>query len=85
MTGAEIRAVREKYGITQDQAARLFGGGPKAFSKYESDDVAHSEVMNNMLRLVRQSENAFWELVALKEMNHELPARKLAARHLINQ
>lgn len=84
MTGTEIRAVREKYGITQDQAARLFGGGPKAFSKYESDDVAHSEAMNNMLRLVRQSEDTFWELVALKEMNHELPARKVAARHLIN-
>ena len=84
MTGADIRTLREKYGITQDQAARLFGGGPKAFSKYESDDVAHSEAMNNMLRLVRQSEDAFWELVALKEMTAELPARKTAKRHLLN-
>jgi HTH-type transcriptional regulator/antitoxin MqsA len=46
LTGAEIRALREKFGITQEQAARLFGGGPKAFSKYEADDVAHFEAMN---------------------------------------
>jgi HTH-type transcriptional regulator/antitoxin MqsA len=36
LTGAEIRALREKFGITQEQASRLFGGGPKAFSKYEA-------------------------------------------------
>jgi len=81
MTGAEIRAVRERYGITQDQAARLFGGGPKAFSKYESDDVAHSEAMNTLLCLVRQSEDAFWELVALKKMSAELTPHKAATRH----
>lgn len=81
LTGAEIRALREKFGITQDQAARLFGGGPKAFSKYESDDVAHSEAMNNLLRLVRKSEDAFWELVALQDMSAELPVRAVVARH----
>lgn len=81
MTGAEIRSLREKYGITQDQAARLFGGGPKAFSKYESDDVAHSESMNNLLCLVRQSEDAFWDLVALRGMAGELPARVVAKHH----
>jgi HTH-type transcriptional regulator/antitoxin MqsA len=82
LTGTEIRALREQYGITQDQAARLFGGGPKAFSKYETDDVAHSDAMNTLLRLVRQSEDTFWELVALKDMTAELPAgRRTAKRH----
>lgn len=80
LTGAEIRALRDKYGITQDQAARLFGGGPKAFSKYESDDVAHAESMNNLLRLIRQNEDAFWDLVALQGMTSELPARVAAKR-----
>ena len=75
LTGAEIRALRDKYGITQDQAARLFGGGPKAFSKYETDDVAHAESMNNLLRLVRQDEDAFWALIALQGMASEFPAR----------
>lgn len=84
LTGAEIRALRDKLGITQDQAARLFGGGPKAFSKYEADDVAHSESMNTLLRLVGQSEDAFWELVALKGMTSELPARVVAKHHTMD-
>lgn len=84
LTGAEIRALREKFGITQDQAARLFGGGPKAFSKYESDDVAHAESMNNLLRLVRQNEDAFWELVALQGMTSELPVRVAAKRRTMD-
>ncbi len=81
LTGTEIRALREKYGITQDQAARLFGGGPKAFSKYEVDDVAHSAAMDTLLRLALGSEEAFWELVAQKHMTEELPARTTAQRH----
>ncbi len=78
LTGAEVRTLREKYVITQDQAARLFGGGPKAFSKYEADDVAHSVSMDNLLRLVARSDEAFWELVALKGMTSEFPARVVA-------
>ncbi len=64
LTGAEICAIRQQYQLTQSQAARLFGGGPVAFSKYENDDVAQSEPMDKLLRLVRRSEAAFWELVA---------------------
>jgi len=72
LAGAEILALRENYHLTQEQAARLFGGGPVAFSKYENDDVAQSEAMNSLLRLVRRSEAAFWELVEEKSMTHEL-------------
>lgn len=75
LTGAEIRAIREKYGVTQAQAARLFGGGPVAFSKYENDDVAHAESMDNLLRLVRRREDTFRELVEEKGMAAELPTR----------
>lgn len=63
LTGAEICALRDKYKLTQGLAAKLFGGGPVAFSKYENDDVAQSESMDKLLRLVRRSESAFWELV----------------------
>lgn len=31
----KIVALREKYGITQAEAGKIFGGGPRAFSKYE--------------------------------------------------
>lgn len=72
LTGAEIRALREKYSMTQQQAARLFGGGPVAFSKYENDDVAHSDAMDALLRLVFASPEAFWTLAQQKGMTHEL-------------
>lgn len=63
LSGAEVRALREHYGISQYQAAELFGGGPVAFSKYENDDVTQSESMDRLLRLVRDNESAFWTLV----------------------
>jgi HTH-type transcriptional regulator / antitoxin MqsA len=79
LTGADILALRKRFGLTQTQAAQLFGGGPVAFSKYENDDVAHSEAMDSLLRLVRRSEAAYWELVAEKGMTAELaPAARVA-------
>lgn len=66
LTGTEIVALRKQYHLTQDQAAKLFGGGPVAFSKYENDDVAHSEAMDTLLRLVLESPEAFWTLAQQK-------------------
>lgn len=81
LTGAEIRAIREKYRLTQTQAAQLFGGGPVAFSKYENDDVAHADAMDNLLRLVRRSEEAFWELVEEKQFSELLNRRPARITH----
>lgn len=76
LAAADILALRRRYGLNQQQAAKLFGGGPVAFSKYENDDVAHSEAMDKLLRLVMRSETAFWELVDQEGMTAELrPAR----------
>ena len=72
LSGAEICSLRNRYGINQKQAARLFGGGPVAFSKYENDDVAHSESMDKLLRLVLKSEQIFWSLVEQEGMIAEL-------------
>lgn len=63
LVGAEVRALREKLGLSQVEAARVFGGGPVAFSKYESDDVAQSEAMDKLLRLAAELPEAF-ELLA---------------------
>lgn len=76
LTGDEIRALRDKFKITQGQAAKLFGGGPVAFSKYENDDVAHSEAMDTLLRLVSHNEATFWDLVEVKGMKTEFVRAK---------
>ncbi len=63
LTGAEVRTLREQLGISQAEAAKIFGGGPVAFSKYESDDVVQSEAMDKLLRVVSDVPEAF-ELLA---------------------
>jgi HTH-type transcriptional regulator/antitoxin MqsA len=48
---ADILRIRKKLGLTQVQAARVFGGGPNAFGKYESGDIGPSDGMEKLLRL----------------------------------
>lgn len=49
LTGTQIYALRRRYNLTQKDAAKLFGGGPVAFSKYESEGVLPSDAMNKLL------------------------------------
>lgn len=63
LTGTEVRALRKQLGLNQEQAARVFGGGPVAFSKYEADDVMQSEAMDKLLRLARDIPQAAEKLM----------------------
>lgn len=78
LTGAEIRAMRQRWDITQQQAAKIFGGGPVAFSKYENDDLVPSDAMNKLLRVADAVPAAFGWLAeraglpgtAIQAVNH---------------
>ena len=59
LSGSEVKALRVKLGLSQAEASLIFGGGPIAFSKYESDDVAQSEAMDKLLRLSSEVPEAF--------------------------
>lgn len=50
MTGDEVRAVREQFGLSQQEASELFGGGVNAFSKYERGAVLQSVAMDRLLK-----------------------------------
>jgi hypothetical protein len=52
LTGAEVREVRTKLCLRQEDAAKLFGGGPVAFSKYENDDVIQSDAMDRLIWII---------------------------------
>jgi HTH-type transcriptional regulator / antitoxin MqsA len=54
-----IRAIREACGLSQQDAARVFGGGPKAFEKYESGEVAPSSSMTRLLLLAARRPELF--------------------------
>jgi len=51
MTGDEVRAVREQFGLSQQEASELFGGGVNAFSKYERGAVLQSVAMDRLLKV----------------------------------
>ena len=52
LTPQEIRHIREKLGLTQVEAGELLGGGPRAFTKYESGTIKPTTATANLLRLL---------------------------------
>ena len=64
LTGIEVRKLRKQWGFNQEQAAKIFGGGPVAFSKYETDDVMQSEAMDKLLRLASELPAALHQLMS---------------------
>jgi putative zinc finger/helix-turn-helix YgiT family protein len=45
----EIRRIREKIGLSQVEAGELLGGGPRAFTKYESGTIKPTTAIVNIL------------------------------------
>lgn len=58
----EVAEVREKLGISQREAGRVLGGGPRAFQKYESGKVPVSGPMKNLLVLLDNDPKRLREL-----------------------
>ncbi|HBG05849.1 MAG TPA: type II toxin-antitoxin system MqsA family antitoxin [Geobacter sp.] len=48
----EIRRIRKKLHLSQEQAGSLNGGGPRAFQKYESGDLLPSRAISTALLLL---------------------------------
>jgi HTH-type transcriptional regulator/antitoxin MqsA len=59
LTPLVIRAIREACGLSQQAAARVFGGGAKAFEKYETGEVAPSSSMTRLLILAAKRPELF--------------------------
>ena len=52
LTPAQIRAIRERLGLTQLQAGELLGGGPRSFTKYEAGSVKPAASVVALLRVL---------------------------------
>ena len=48
----EVARLRRRFRLSQAEAGRILGGGPRAFQKYESGEVVASRGMTNLLRLL---------------------------------
>ncbi|ETI61862.1 type II toxin-antitoxin system MqsA family antitoxin [Marinomonas profundimaris] len=64
LTGKQVRDLRKDWGLSQDEAAKVFGGGPVAFSKYEADDVMQSDAMDKLLRMADELPTVLDKLMA---------------------
>jgi len=74
----EIRRVRKKLGLTQEQAGVLVGGGPRAFQKYEAGDLLPSRAVSSALVLLDHDPSALKVLWARQK--REPAADNRAAR-----
>lgn len=65
LTPSAVRQARKVLDLSQEAAARLFGGGRNAFSKYERGEVAQSIAMDRLIRLCLNHPELLEELSAL--------------------
>lgn len=73
LAGEQIRAFRQRYHLSQQQAALLFGGGKVGFSRYENDDIVQSQAMDSLLRLCIDHPTSLVRLARLRQI--ELPTQ----------
>jgi len=59
----EIRRIRRKLGLTQKQAADIFGGGINAFSRYERGEVEPGPSTVKLLHLLDKHPELLREVV----------------------
>lgn len=52
LTGAQIKAIRLKLGLKQEQLANIIGGGAKSVARYEAGQISQSKGMDNLLRIL---------------------------------
>jgi len=52
LRGDQVRAIRQKLDLTQASASEIFGGGIRAFHKYETGESIQSRPLDILLRLI---------------------------------
>jgi len=59
---AELARIRKKLRLTQVEAARITGGGPNAFSRYETGKTRPLNAVTNLFRLLDRHPELLEEL-----------------------
>ena len=80
LSGSEIRKIRKKFGLTQADAALIFGGGANAFSKYEKGEVVQSTAMDRLIRVTDMIPGVFESLItiAMKQSSVVTKSKRLS-------
>ncbi len=48
----ELKRIRKKAHLTQQEASKIFGGGVRAFYKYENAEIIQSKPLDILFRLI---------------------------------
>ena len=59
LTTDELKRIRKKLHLNQQEAATIFGGGIRAFHKYETAEVTHSKPLDILFRLIDSNKISF--------------------------
>jgi len=59
LTTDELKRIRKKLHISQQDASEIFGGGIRAFHKYETAEVTQSKPLDILLRLIDENKISF--------------------------
>ncbi len=74
----EIKRIRRKLGLTQEEAGELIGGGPRAFQKYEAGDLLPSRAIGSALALLDRDPKG---LSVLYVRPHIIASEKPSSEH----
>lgn len=66
LSSDDVRRIRKRLKLTQQEAAVLFGGGPNAFSRYERGEIRQTRALDQLLRLLDRYPNYLRELARPK-------------------
>lgn len=59
---SEIKAIRDKYGVTQVELERILGTGPKTVVRWERGTVSQGKAVDTLLMVLADHPNVFWGL-----------------------
>jgi transcriptional regulator with XRE-family HTH domain len=62
----DIRRIRQSLGLSRAEAGELLGGGPRAFTKYETGQIQPTAAISNLLRLLEANPSAGQTLIGRK-------------------
>lgn len=82
LSGSEIRALRERFELTQEQFEGALGLGAKSLARWENERVLQTRSTDDLLRLIRRDPSALLHLAELHGVDIPRPPGATAAKIL---
>jgi HTH-type transcriptional regulator/antitoxin MqsA len=71
-----LPAVRRRFNLTQQQAAKVFGGGPNAFSRYESGKTKPPLTLVQLFKVLDKHPDLFEEVASVNAETRQPEKRR---------